>query len=156
MIFRNLINAEDKNQEDNFFWGMILFGGILPVVVMSTTELISDPREFFDFISSVFPGLVLMGIFNSIPFVVLAYIARTLWIEPAPEKYQSFYQHTLGVIFVGVITSVADIIFLISIVISPGNSTSAIGYPIILFLLLVAQPFEYGFGWLTGKIIKTK
>lgn len=141
-----------------WFWGIIILGIFLPLIVESVVTIILDPKDFLNIFSSFFLSLILIGLLNDIPFIVFAFLVRSLWNRPEAEKFQDFFKHKTGVISAGII-SIGSILYInigvwISIMrVLPGSSTSVIVYAFLPIYGVIAILVGYGCGWFVGKII---
>jgi hypothetical protein len=141
-----------------WFWGIIIFGALLPLIVEIIIKIIFDPKNFSNFFLSITASFFLVALFNAIPFIIWAFLVKSLWHRPENEIYQGFYKHKAGVIGSGILTIgfvlyVNIGIWLGIILHQPGASTSAIAYIILPFYGIMTNLFGYGLGRLIGKII---
>lgn len=149
-----------------WLWGLIILGAFLPVIVGIAVEIIFNPKDFhsiFRYFLSPFFSMwsLLILLWNDIPFIVFAFIIRSLWNRPEVESYQDFFKHKTGVIGAGAVTIGISLFVNINIWVGivlhlPGASTSVIAYLFLPFITLIAIPIGYWFGRLVGKLILKK
>lgn len=145
------------------FWGLIIFGAVLPMIVGLAIEIIFDPKDLLNIVKLFFSQFISpWKLFNllwiDIPFIIYAFIVRSLWYRPEVETPQDFLKHKAGVIGAGILTIgfvvYVNIGFWIGIVLhQPGASTSAIAYLFLPFYGIMTNLVGYGLGRLIGKII---
>lgn len=140
------------------FWGIIIIGLFLPLIVELAVELIFDPKHFISTLLSLSPSSILMGVFNAIPFIVFAFLVRSLWHRPEHETFQLFFKHKSGVlgagiIGIGFILLVNINVWVGAVLTLPGFSTSGLVYMFIPFYGIVAILIGYGIGYVVGRII---
>lgn len=141
-----------------WFWGIIVAGALMPLAVITVVEIIFNPKDFLNTLLSSFPSFILMGLPNSIPFIALAFLVKTLWNRPEGESFQNYLKHKIGVIAAGIFS--VGFIFYINIELwvsinlhLPGSSTGVIIYALIPPYGFIALLVGYGFGWIIGRII---
>jgi hypothetical protein len=141
-----------------WFWGIIALGLLLPFLVSIVVKLIFFPKDFLDVFISISPSSFFAGIFNDIPFIIIAFMVRSLWYRPETESYQDFFKHKSGVIGAGLLTIGFSLIVNISIWVgiilhNRGSSTSVIAYFFLPFYCIVIILVGYGIGRFIGKIM---
>jgi len=151
--------AKDYKYPLTWFWSIIIGEILLPFLVSIAVEIVSDPREAYNlrfiFLS---PSFFLIGLLNDVPFILLAFLVRSLWHRPKDEKYKDFLRHKAGVIGAGVI-SISLILYInISIWISivlllPGFSTAVISYIFLPIYGIIALLVGYGLGRIVYKFV---
>lgn len=130
----------------------------MPLIVESVVVIIFNPKDFLNILMSFFPSLILIGLLNDVPFIVFAFLVRSLWNRPEVESSQDFFKHKVGVFGAGII-GIGFVLFInVSVWISvalilPGFSTSAIAYDFLPIYGIIAILVGYGSGRLIGKII---
>lgn len=144
------------------FWGTIILGMILPIIVMISVDLVvSHGNLLITLKSSIVSfwhnwGLVLI-LLHDIPFVVLAFVIKSRLGEKvyASEPYTLRLSETIGawiVIFIVGFWMNLDVwISLASL--SSGFSTAILVYFFFPFYGIIAILVGYWSGWLVGKLI---
>lgn len=141
-----------------WFWGLIILGILSPLIVESVVAIIFASQDFFSMLRSIFPSLMLIGLLNAVPFIIFAFLVRSLWQRPEVETPQDFFKHKGGVIGAGVV-GIGLVLFVnISIWTSialmlPGFSTAVIAFIFLPVYGIIGILIGYGSGRLIGKII---
>jgi hypothetical protein len=141
-----------------WFWGLIILGILLPLIVESVVAIIFASKDFFSMLKSIFPSLILIGLLNDVPFIIFAFLVRSLWHRPEVETSQDFFKHKGGVIGAGLV-GIGFVLFInISIWLSvtlmlPGFSTAVIAFIFLPIYGIIGILIGYGSGRLIGKII---
>lgn len=139
------------------FWGTIILGMTLPIIVMAIVELIFSRKSFFSaFISAVsFFSNDLWGflpwLLHSIPFVFLAFLIRSQLQEKTESPKPSVLRlsETLGA---GIVMVGFSLFLNLSIWIW-NTSTAVLAYFTFPFYGIISILVGYGGGWVVGKII---
>jgi hypothetical protein len=147
-----------KTLQGWWFWGIIILGILLPFIVESIVELIFDFKNFFNTLLPLLASFILMGLLNSIPFVILAFIVRSLWYRPETERLKDYFKHKSGVIGAGILSIGSNLCVNIAVWVGSalnlaGSSTSVIVYVFLPIYGTITILIGYAVGRLIGKII---
>jgi hypothetical protein len=139
---------------------------VLPWVVRISVEAFFKPSEigrilarFPELLFASGHNLFLLGLINSIPFVVFAFLTRWRYRLGGAEDAKTFRPHKWGVIFAG-LTVLAMTLFVQLVVwigvFNPkgGSSTAVIAFVFLPFYALALMPVGYLIGFFIGKKIK--
>lgn len=147
---------------------MILFGIAMPWLVRILVEAAYKPEQIVAILTR-FPSLLfapghnlfLLGLINSIPFIVFAFLTRWRYRMSAMEDAKTFQPHKWGVIGAG-LTVFAMTLFIQLVVwmgvFNPrgGSSTAVIAFVFLPFYALALMPVGYLVGWLLGRVSARK
>src|SRR5262249_6736632 len=136
-----------------------------PWIVRIAVEVFFRPGEI-GWILARFPSLLfasghnlfLLGLINTIPFVVFAFLTRWRYRLSATEDPKTFLPHKWGIIGAG-LTVFAMTLFIQLVVwldvFNPkgGSSTAVIAFVFLPFYALALMPVGYLVGWLVGGVV---
>jgi hypothetical protein len=141
-----------------FLLVIIGFGLFMPLMVNMVVQIVFDPKFTFGNYFSETPDLALLGFFNAIPFIVLAFLVTSIKNTQNVKNIESAFKHKVGVVVTGLFTTIITFIINVDIWVGitlhrPGSSTSSITYFLLPLLMGIIIPIEYSVGRLLGKFI---
>lgn len=137
-----------------WFWGLIIFGASIPILVGLTTELLYNPELGLRF----YMGDIFIGPLNAIPFIILAFLVKYIWLDPKIQSSPNLFQHKSGIICAGIFTICFNLYINIDVwkgiaLNLSGSSTAVIIYVFLPIYGVITILVGYGIGILAGKII---
>lgn len=149
----------NKQLGRQIYVSIVVAGLFLPSVIGIIVVLVIEPAELAKLFVASARSLILIGLFNAIPFVVFSKLLRGWWsrTERSEAEPSVVLKHKYGLVFAA-IAGLSSILYVhintwISIVkVLPGSSTAPISFILAPIYGIIAIGLGYGLGMFIAKI----
>jgi len=144
-----------KKLSSKGFYLIVISGFILPAVIGLPFVVLYD-SDIFE-VGDLIGSFVLNGLFNSIPFLGIAILARAKLKSTVSQSYGLYYRRVGGiigaVIFVVGISIFCNVVFWTDLTGDSPSSTGMLAFLFLPYYALLLMPIGYGIGYsLMAKI----
>ena len=137
------------------YWGLILVGATLPLVIIISVALIRGDMKFPWNSSMPYSGflrfITVVALFNFLPFAVLAAFMKNRLGKPQRMVVSAYYLRMMGIFGAATTLLGTSLIMHVSIWTSR-SSTAGLGVFALFVLAFALMPVGYGCGWFIGEM----